>query len=68
MWGKGIYFAENASYSVRYRHTDLLKNKNIFILVKVALGYCTLTDSDKTLTRPPQRDSNDQKKGKYDSV
>ena len=40
----------------------------VFILVKVALGYSTLTNPDKTLRRPPQRDSNDQKKGKYDSV
>jgi hypothetical protein len=38
------------------------------MLVKVALGYPAIMDSDNSLRRPPLRDVNDKEKGSFDSV
>ena len=64
MWGKGIYFAENASYSNDYRS----KNKNYYqmIVAEVILGDYIELISDSKIKRPPPKYKD---KGiKYDSI
>ena len=71
MWGQGIYFAENASYSDNYAHS--LPNKSRQLLIcQVLLGdYCTIPPN-KDLRLPPAKDPRaDPSKtriDRYDSV
>ena len=53
MWGPGIYFAEDASYSDN-GYSYKIGNKRQLLLVLVFLGNFDLdTKSDKSLKRPP---------------
>ena len=66
LWGKGVYFAENASYSHNYAHW--LKNNNdmkqIFI-AKVLVGNSVKLDANSSLIIPPKLPQSNQR---YDSV
>jgi hypothetical protein len=53
MWGIGIYFAENASYSTNYAfQTD---GKKQFFLAKVLTGEDIFLASDSSLRLPPEK-------------
>lgn len=39
MWGKGAYFAKNASYSDHYSHKNIYNRNKLLLLCKVGLGY-----------------------------
>jgi len=52
MWGRGLYFAENASYSFNYSHSHKNNVKGMF-LAQVNLGKCRDLPSDKSLKEPP---------------
>jgi hypothetical protein len=67
MWGRGTYFAVNASYSVPY--APLAAEKQMF-LAKVLLGDHTELAADSSLVLPPQRDdlNTDNQTDHYDSV
>ena len=64
MWGRGIYFAENASYSFNYRF--LKKNTAYLLLCKVFVGETIKLNPDQSLKEPPYKDKD--KKISYDSV
>ena len=65
MWGNGIYFAENASYSDGYAFK---RNSGIkcLLLCKVFVGNAIELVSDSNLKVPPYKDQ--VKKIRYDSV
>ena len=63
MWGKGLYFAENASYSNNYAFKG--NNSLTFFLAEFILGEKKVLPSDYTLTAPPVNPST---KKQYDSV
>ena len=53
MWGRGVYFAENASYSDSYAHRLPDGNREM-LYCEVLIGkYCEL-GSDGTLRTPPE--------------
>ena len=71
MWGKGNYFAVNASYSNGYAHsvhgTDMKKLLVAFVLTGLSC-YC---ESDRNITMPPYRSEQDDPSGirrRYHSV
>ena len=53
MWGRGIYFAVNASYSHTYAHTDRAGNRLMF-LSKVYVGNAKYKARDDNLRGPPK--------------
>ena len=53
MWGKGLYFAENASYSLGYSHKHKNGVKGMFF-AQVNLGKCNDMAPDKNIKTPPQ--------------
>ena len=64
MWGKGLYFAENASYSHKYSFLAANRDRTFF-LAEIILGESITLPPKTTLTYPPVND----KTGKqYDSV
>ena len=70
-WGKGNYFAINASYSDAYahsvRHTDMKKLLIAFVLT----GLSYYSEQDSSLTKPPYRSERDDPSGirrRYHSV
>lgn len=65
MWGRGLYFAVNAKYSVAYSHTA--GNVKKMMLVKVMVGDYVKLNPNGTLRKPPLRD-NSGSKVRYDSV
>ncbi|KAL9653410.1 hypothetical protein ABK040_002046 [Willaertia magna] len=68
MWGKGTYFACNASYSNGYAFTDNQLGCKVFLLADVLLGDSVKIDSgDKTLVIPPIK-TNTKPPIRYDSV
>ena len=71
MWGQGIYFAENASYSDNYAH-KLPNNTSQLLFCNVILGDCIATQPNKELRLPPAKDPKaDPSKtriDRYDSV
>lgn len=64
LWGRGIYFAVNASYSDGYAFSKL--TRKYLLLCKVFVGEYTKLPSDKSLRQPPYKNSS--KKIMYDSV
>lgn len=64
MWGRGIYFAENASYSFNYSFS---KNGFKYMLFcKVFVGEFIFLNANSNLKEPPYKDQ--KKKILYDSV
>jgi hypothetical protein len=53
MWGKGSYFATNASYSNSYGSPVPASNQKQFFLVKVLVGDSFQCPADGTLKMPP---------------
>ena len=51
MWGRGLYFAENASYSNGYAHTA--GGQKMFMLAKLLSGEEVNLPSNGSLTSPP---------------
>ena len=51
MWGKGIYFAENASYSLNYSYKHRNNVKGMFFAL-VNLGRVTDLPSDQNIKEP----------------
>ena len=64
MWGKGMYFAVNASYSHKYKSTSA-DGKNQFFLAHVLLGESVKLESDGSLKEPPMKADG---LSRYDSV
>jgi len=53
MWGKGIYFAKNASYSDNYAY-KCSRTKQL-LLVKLLVGDSVKLQNDSSLLHPPQK-------------
>ena len=79
MWGRGTYFAVNASYSVNYSSTEAATGSKQFFLARVLLGdHCEVLDSNPRpdvpsrtqLRKPPARHDLDTGaiEDTYDSV
>ena len=64
MWGQGIYFAVNASYSNSYAHTNSKGEKEMF-MADVIVGQPYNCPSDPSLRMPPFIPGNADR---YDSV
>ena len=63
MWGRGLYFAENASYSDSYAHVS--QGNKCILLVKLLAGEETrVMPHDRSLTICPNKPG----KGRYDTV
>ena len=56
MWGQGIYFAANASYSLGYSSSTLEGYKQFF-LARAAAGAIYACSSDSSLRLPPVKPS-----------
>lgn len=67
LWGKGNYFAVNASYSHSYSH-EPIKGQYQMLLAYVLTGYSFRSKQDGNLTRPPIRTADDGVQLHYDSV
>ena len=71
MWGKGTYFAVNASYSNNYAHQDAKSKQKQLLLASVLTGDAFTSKPDGTLTKPPLKQlATDSmfKDERYDSV
>ena len=68
LWGRGIYFAENASYSHNYSYSKNSPGRqtNIFLYCKVFVGEHVELKPDKNLREPPIR--SEKGKIRFDSV
>ena len=66
MWGRGLYFAENASYSAAYAYNSP-QNTKIFILARVMIGDSITLEPDNTLRKAPLRQDT-MSQIKYESV
>ncbi len=67
LWGKGNYFAVNASYSDDYAH-KCADDRRQMLMANVLTGYHINSPRDKNLTKPPIRDTSDEITRLYDSV
>ena len=68
MWGVGIYFAENASYSNGYAYDNRDGSKSFFY-AKVAIGQSVPLPSDNKLRVPPLKSTTNGKlEESYDSI
>ena len=68
MWGAGIYFAENASYSHGYAY-DNRDGSRSFFYAKVAIGQSVQLPSDNKLRVPPLKPTqNGKSEESYDSI
>ena len=69
MWGRGNYFAVNASYSNSFAHTDKDGVRQM-LMANVLTGHSHQCNSDRSLTKPPFRPSQGvgTVKCRYDSV
>ena len=65
MWGKGLYFAENANYSYNYSYKNVAMNSRTFFLAEILLGEIKVLPSDTTLKTPPVNQLTNKP---YDSV
>lgn len=67
MWGKGVYFAEKASYSDDYAHTLCHPNSHVkqVFYAKVLVGKAYNTNPERSIVVPP---INEETKQRYDSV
>lgn len=70
MWGKGNYFAKNASYSDGYAYQDNVTRK--MFAAWVLTGICYDSPPNGTLIKPPERQQSDAAEDKvkylYDCV
>ncbi len=66
LWGKGNYFAVNASYSDSYHHRTTDGSRQM-LMAHVLTGYEHNCPQDKNLIRPPVRETAPIEK-RYDSV
>ena len=64
MWGKGVYFAENASYSINYSFSE--NNCRYMLYCKVFVGEYIEMPPKQSLKEPPYRD--EARRIMYDSV
>ena len=64
LWGRGLYFATNCSYSHSYRY---VAEENVFsvFVATVFVGYVKEMDGDRTITTPPFRPNS---RDRYHSV
>ena len=60
MWGKGNYFAVNASYANSYAHSVSGANMKKLLVAFVLTGLSYCCNPDSSLTRPPYRDRSEQ--------
>ena len=68
MWGVGIYFAENASYSNGYAYNNG-DGSSSFFYAKVAIGQSIQVPSQNTLKMPPLKSNqNGKSEESYDSI
>jgi hypothetical protein len=73
LWGEGAYFAVNARYSNAYAYV-LPDGRQQFFLALVLTGIIHTCDQDKSLKKPPLKDSDQVSKNilftdeRYDSV
>ena len=73
-WGKGIYFAVNASYSHQYQHSKDVIGHSLhkMLIAKVLTGLTCESPPNSTLTVPPERTDMGVSEGivrhHYDSV
>ena len=65
MWGKGTYFASDASYSSKYAHTSDQAHNQMF-LAFVLTGLSTAQPPDSSLDKPPLKPGSSE--DRYDSV
>ena len=65
MWGKGLYFADKASYSHNYSFKNVAMKSRTFFLAEIILGDIKILPSDTTLKYPPV---NKETGKQYDSV
>ena len=55
MWGRGNYFAVNASYSNTYAHTNHQTNMRKLLVAYVLTGLSHYSNPNRSLTKPPYR-------------
>ena len=67
MWGKGNYFAVNASYSNAYAHS-CPGNRRQMLLAYVLVGHDYNCHSDSNLTKPPVRNATGDIRRRFDCV
>ena len=60
MWGKGNYFAVNASYANSYAHPVSGRNTKKLLVAFVLTGLSYYCNPDRSLTMPPYRDHSEQ--------
>ena len=60
MWGKGNYFAVNASYADSYAHSVSGTNMRKLLVAFVLTGLSYYSDPDRSLAMPPDRDRSEQ--------
>lgn len=66
LWGKGNYFAVNASYSDGYAHRCALGRYQM-LMAYVLVGYEYNCQPDSSFTKPPLRDTTELRR-RYDTV
>lgn len=66
MWGRGLYFAVNASYSHDYAHPSQSGTK-LFMLCRVLIGDAIQLPSNSSIRKPPER-TDGKEKILYDSI
>ena len=54
MWGRGIYFAVNASYSDGYAYIDKVNKGRSIFLSNVFVGNPKFEDENREITQPPK--------------
>ena len=59
LWGKGNYFAVNASFSDSYAHSVHGTNIKKLLVAYVLTGLSYYSDQDRSLTMPPYRSEQD---------
>ena len=69
MWGRGIYFAVNCSYSKKnYKYTNDSDGTHSLFYARVALGESIELPADRALRMPPAKPSSNGSKARYHSV
>ena len=71
LWGRGNYFAVNASYSDSYAHSVHDTNMKKLLVAFVLTGLSYYCNQDRSLTMPPYRSEQDDPSGirrRYHSV
>jgi hypothetical protein len=69
MWGIGIYFAVNASYSNNYAFQNASDGSKSFFYAKVAIGQAIKQDPDNKIRVPPLKpNQNGKLEESFDSI